>query len=329
MKKSKKKPMCTVLAMLMIASCLSVLSGCQSNSGTQTGTTSTASSQPSETSAPKDESSEPQSSADESSKVEESSSTETDIKIEDIDWKVSQGIIDNQRYVLLSYTNNSKFTVSDFEITFKEKEDVTEEQKTKFYSDVAKEFGFSDKDMDELKDKEISMHSTSDEVVDPGKSVKNVYCYYYNGYYSVKNMDHYKLVEPDIATIKYINDDKIYTVYYDFKSKSYSIDEQTEEAYKWTRSEAFKNKVPKPDAKTIAVSVDTDSIFMFKVKGVSEEDYDNYVDECIRLRYTVNSSKVGKLYLASDSEGYKVVLNYLDNNSSMSCDFTAPKDSNN
>ena len=73
MKKSKKKLMCTVLAMLMIASCSSVLSGCQSNSGTQTGTTSTASSQPSETSAPKDESSEPQSSADESSEVEESS----------------------------------------------------------------------------------------------------------------------------------------------------------------------------------------------------------------------------------------------------------------
>lgn len=73
MKKSKKKLMCTVLAMLMLASCSSVLSGCQSNSGTQTDATPIVSSQPSETSTTTEESSEPESSVEESSEVQESS----------------------------------------------------------------------------------------------------------------------------------------------------------------------------------------------------------------------------------------------------------------
>ena len=33
-------------------------------------------------------------------------------------------------------------------------------------------------------------------------------------------MNHFNLVEPDVATIKYINDNKIYTSYYDFSTKN-------------------------------------------------------------------------------------------------------------
>ena len=51
------------------------------------------------------------------------------IKIDDIAWNVDQGIVDGEKYVLLDYTNNSKYTVTDFEMTFKEKGSVTEEPK--------------------------------------------------------------------------------------------------------------------------------------------------------------------------------------------------------
>lgn len=43
------------------------------------------------------------------------------IKIDDIAWNVDQGIVDGEKYVLLDYTNNSKYTVTDFEMTFKRK----------------------------------------------------------------------------------------------------------------------------------------------------------------------------------------------------------------
>lgn len=44
------------------------------------------------------------------------------INIEDIAWNVDEGIVDGDRYVLLDYTNNTKYTLTDFEITFKRKE---------------------------------------------------------------------------------------------------------------------------------------------------------------------------------------------------------------
>ncbi|MDD6489145.1 MAG: hypothetical protein PUG48_04950 [Clostridia bacterium] len=75
----KKKLMCTVLATLMIASCSTAFSGCQSNSDAQTGTISTVNSQSGESSTPKDESSELKSSVEESSK-QESSEPESSIE---------------------------------------------------------------------------------------------------------------------------------------------------------------------------------------------------------------------------------------------------------
>lgn len=35
-------------------------------------------------------------------------SKSNDLKIEDIDWSVDEGILDGDRYVMLSYSNNSK-----------------------------------------------------------------------------------------------------------------------------------------------------------------------------------------------------------------------------
>ena len=40
------------------------------------------------------------------------------INIEDIDWKVRQGIVDGNRYALLDYTNNTPYMITHFELTF-------------------------------------------------------------------------------------------------------------------------------------------------------------------------------------------------------------------
>ena len=47
------------------------------------------------------------------------------INIEDIDWKVKQGIVDGDRYALLDYTNNTPYTITHFELTFEEKDDLS------------------------------------------------------------------------------------------------------------------------------------------------------------------------------------------------------------
>lgn len=89
------------------------------------------------------------------------------IKIDDIAWNVDQGIVDGEKYVLLDYTNNSKYTVTDFEMTFKEKGSVTEEDKENFYNEIKDKFSMSDDDISELKQRDISMHAETEKLLNP------------------------------------------------------------------------------------------------------------------------------------------------------------------
>ena len=246
------------------------------------------------------------------------------INIEDIAWNVDEGIVDGDRYVLLNYTNNTQYTLTNFEITFKEKVGVTEEEKLKFYSDIQKKFEASDEDMEDLKSRQISMHTETDRVVSPSESVSNVNCYYYGGYTYLKDIDHYNLVEPDIATIKYIDEDKIFTVYYDYGSKKYSTEAETEIAYQWSQTE-LGSKIPKPDVKVVKSGRDDEAIFMFDAYGFSLEQFNAYVEECKGLGYTVEPGSFEGFYSADNAESYNVYLHYDEKSYSMSGTISAPE----
>lgn len=59
----------------------------------------------------------------------ESNSNDEAFKIEDILWSIDEGIVDGNRTVLFEYTNNSPFMISSFKLTFKERADITEDEK--------------------------------------------------------------------------------------------------------------------------------------------------------------------------------------------------------
>ena len=81
------------------------------------------------------------------------------INIEDIDWKVRQGIVDGDRYALLDYTNNTPYTITHFELTFEEKDDLKEEDKEKFYKHIKDVVNADDEGMEEIKNKKIEKNS--------------------------------------------------------------------------------------------------------------------------------------------------------------------------
>ena len=243
-------------------------------------------------------------------------SIKEDINIKDITWDVDEGIVDGERYILLNYKNNTPYTIADFKITFKEKSSITEKEKSTFYSDMQKEFEASDADdedikevMEELKNRDISMYAETEMVINPGESATNINCYYYDGYYYLKDINHYKLVEPDIATIKYVNEDNIFTVYYDYNSKKYSAESETKVAYQWTQTD-LGNKIPKPDVKIVESNIDNEKIFMFDACGISLEQFNAYVEECKTLGYTIESNSFEGFYSADNAEGYNIYMHY-------------------
>lgn len=313
MKNTVKKNLCTFIAVIVAASATIVFAGCSDNGAPQTSTGSEGvASQTSDDASAVSQTKQPE------------KKRET-IKIDDIAWNVDQGIVDGEKYVLLDYTNNSKYTVTDFEMTFKEKGSVTEEDKENFYNEIKDKFSMSDDDISELKQRDISMHAETEKIVEPGESAKNINCYYYSGIYYLKDMNHFNLVEPDVATIKYINDNKIYTSYYDFSTKKYSEDENTEEAYYWTTSE-LGTKIPKPDVKVVKKCIDNEDSFGFEAYGLSLDQFNEYVDKCKQLGFTVDESSYEGYYSADDKDGYNVYLSYKEDDDYMTVTIDAPSE---
>ena len=245
------------------------------------------------------------------------------IKIEDIAWNVEEGIVDGDRFVLLDYTNNTPYTITGFELTFTEKPDITEEEKTTFYTEIQTDFELSDEDIEDLKSQPISMHAESDVLVDAIQSITNVNCYYFAGIYYLKNINHYNLVVPDIATIRYIDGDNIHTVYYDYNSKKYSEEADTEPAYQWSQTD-LGNMVPKPDAKVVETNYDNENAFSFNVLGFTSEKFNAYVEECKGLGFTVDPNISDGFYSADNAEGYNVRVNCYDYDHYMGVSISMP-----
>lgn len=252
-----------------------------------------------------------------------SSTKDQYLMIDSIEWSVDEGVVDGERYVLLDYTNNSDYTISGLEMTFREKSGISQEDKDLFYKEVQDKFSFSDDDIATLKSKEISMHGDSDKIVEPGATNKNVNCYYFGGSYYLKSMKHFDMVEPDIATIKYIDGDVIRTEYYDFATKKYSFEEETEIADQWTKSD-LETKAPKPDVKVIEAGRDDEMIFMFDAYGISLDKFNSYVDECKKLGYKIDEGSFEGFYSADNEEGYNVYLYYEEDDACMSGTISSP-----
>lgn len=246
------------------------------------------------------------------------------IEMEDIVWNVDEGIVDGERYILLDFANKTDYTITGLEITFTEKPDVSGEVKDNYLTDLKEKFEFDDEDVAEIKEKEIAMHAETEQVVEPGETSEVAHCYYYSGYYYVRDINHYKLVEPDIATIQYIDDDKMYTAYYDFTSEKFSVEDDPIVAYQWSDTGLGK-KVPKPDAKVVEKGTDDEGLFTFDAFGLSLEQFNAYVEECKTLGYTVDVSSHEGSYTADDAEGYNVYLYYEENDDVLNCTVTAPE----
>ena len=58
------------------------------------------------------------------------------IKIEELNYQVNVEVDNGERYVMMKLTNNSKYVITNFELTYKAKKDVTNEQKNKFYDEI-------------------------------------------------------------------------------------------------------------------------------------------------------------------------------------------------
>lgn len=233
------------------------------------------------------------------------SSNNAAVHIEEIDWNVAESILDGERIVSFSYTNNSKYTILEIEMQFKQKEGITAEQLAVF-DNIKKECELTD---DEVA--EISITACNKKCADPGETVSGSPCYIEDTYSYVENITQYELMEPDIMTIYFIgNDGKGYTMYYDFKSHNYSESSLGgQNIQKWSDSELSK-LLPKPLAPEIKTDIDDENLFMFSVHGITIDEYEAYIEEVTASGFSNVVIRDKRSYYSSNADGVSVSIYY-------------------
>lgn len=227
------------------------------------------------------------------------------IKIEEIDWSVAPGILDGESFISFNYTNNSKYTIMDVEMEFRQKEGTTTEQLSVFDS-IKERFEWTDE-----KVAETYILGYNRKMAEPGESVEDSPCVINGTYTLVENMEQYEIMQPDMVSIAFIGDDgKGYAIYYDFNTQTYGeASTGPRELQNWSDSE-ISALIPKVEAPAINVSTDEEERFFFYAYGVTRAEFETYV-EAVKARGFTNVGYEGdNSYRASNADGIEANITY-------------------
>lgn len=209
-----------------------------------------------------------------SSSFQKDFSAKDALKIEDIDWNIVESTLDGQSIVSFNYKNKTKYTILDVEMKFVQKEGTTKIDRSVF-DDLKKSDYWTDE-----KISEIYIMGYNRKCAKPGESVGDSPCNINGTYTLVSDIDQFDVMEPDSVEIAFIGKDGLcYTVYYDYKSQTFS--ESTlggKNIHEWSESELSK-KLPKEKFTAVVVTTDKDDCFSFKAYDISRNDFENYIEQ--------------------------------------------------
>lgn len=70
--------------------------------------------------------------------------------------------------------------------------------------------------------------------------------------------------------------------------------------------------IPKPKSNIGKITLDSDDTIMVEIANISDEDFNNYIDECKDIGYVNDYMKTDYMYTASNDNGYEIILSMYD-----------------
>ena len=226
------------------------------------------------------------------------------VDLSQIDWTVESGIIDGERTVVFGYTNNTDYEIVDFDLEFKVKDNVTNEQ-LEAYSELKEKAEDMDHDIGG-----ITVSAITHKCVAPGESIDGLACNLDGTIEYYCDFDSFEMFEPDMLTAVIASEDKLYMAYYDFASSKTTMGDDVEDAYTWSDSELAKT-VPKPDVRYLTTTYDEDDYLSAEAFDVSEEKYEAYVEACKEMGFNKNVDEYDDMFSAENTDGISVDLGYV------------------
>lgn len=238
----------------------------------------------------------------EQSQSESSEPTDDAIKIDQIDYEVTRGVDGGTRRAMFSYTNNSDYAIVDLRLELLPKEDASSE-------DIESAFDYiieQGSTVDDIRDGMMVCRIPT--IVESGsQSPENTFDF---AAYYVNNVEQYELMEPDLMTIRFLCDGKIYEEYYDYRSQTYDLSSDVVETDQWGEGEICA-LMPRPTDELVVDIDETDTRFSFDTEGSTQEGFSAYVDACRGAGFTENVADTDTTYYADNTEGtYHLSLFY-------------------
>lgn len=217
------------------------------------------------------------------------------IKVEQVSYEVKDGVENGHRRVLFSYTNNSDYTIVNVELLLAMPDDVEDEQLENAFADLIEQEYYT---VDDLHD--IKMGCDSSFAVEPGQTSGDRAATF--GIIYATSAEQYELMEPDMLTIQFLHDGKIYEEYYDYRTDSYTLSSDVIDADQWGDSE-LSEAIPRPEDALVAQVDDDEDRFSFEVICMTEEEFESYVEACEEAGYTVDVAQTDTTYYADNEDG--------------------------
>lgn len=252
--------------------------------------------------------------------------------IDDIEYSFDVEVINGKRKVVMNVTNNSSFTLYDFDLDLKEKEDFTLEQRKNIYDYIWKLNDVSE-------DKKSKYNPESDELkLEAGGAQQGVFpgCSSTFDYVRIASntfddLDYTELFTPDIATIYYVDNDFVRVVYYDFKLDKYTNKGQGFRINDWNDSK-LAELIPVLDLadhgfeKTNINSDDELSLRCF-LSDSALDFYVEYLKKCKEKGFSVDEEEYKDYwYTACNPEGYQLAIKYIQGVNAVDVNIKTPED---
>lgn len=284
-----RKPIALLLTVCTIAVCLSFLVAC--SSGNDASPSGLPSSTNPKTSVAKDA-----------------------IKVDQIEWEASNAVENGFRRIDFIYSNGSNYPISEFEMDFTLKKDVTFDELKSAFTNPSTTNEYLTSIVEKLTEEDYSQATitvTNQFVTGSGSDSEPEYIT--AGITYLTSMDQFDLFEPNMMIVSYVDGNKIYKETYDYATASYSVSKDTTDIIEWPDSE-LTQMLPQPEDMLIVKVEEKDGGFKFETVGTSKAVFDEYVSACKAAGFTINADESDYLdmYKAeNDDSTYKLDIDLM------------------
>lgn len=232
------------------------------------------------------------------------------IKVDEVEWAIEEGIEDGDRVMTFSYENGSDYTIVSVELAMVIDEEATSEEiEAAFPEDLE---GHT---VEELREQEGMLEAEG--IVEPGAASEPA-----EANLTAEQRD---LVVPDMLTVRFLSDGKLYEEYYDFRSDAYDQSSEVIDVEQWGEGE-LASLLPEPDGLLVDDITESETLFTFSTIGTTQEDFDAYVEACKEAGFTAAVLSHEGFYAAENEDGTNRLVLNLNSGGEISGSLSCPQE---